>query len=204
MLRLQAFKFALQPNGERLRNLRQFAGSCRFVYNKGLALNIERYEKKEKRLGYAGLCALLPNWKREHEFLSDVPAQALQQALQNLERAYTKFAAKSWSRNRKVKIQMDGLALSGAIRQPGGITSGLLVTRDKRKARRPFTVAFELSDSIQTPLLASYLVRAVAVLERHFLQRHTSKVRRATFVANHAGSLRGCFRPSFSTAMQRL
>jgi putative transposase len=94
VLRWQAFKFELQPNGERLRNLRQFAGSCRFVYNKGLALNIERYAKKEKRLGYAGLCALLPNWKMEHEFLSDVPAQALQQALKNLERAYTNFFQK--------------------------------------------------------------------------------------------------------------
>ena len=94
MLRLQAFKFELQPNGEQLRNLRQFAGSCRFVYNKGLALNLERYEKKEQRLGYAGLCALLPNWKMEHQFLSEVPAQALQQALQNLERAYTNFFQK--------------------------------------------------------------------------------------------------------------
>jgi putative transposase len=94
LLRLQAFKFELQPNGEQLRNLRQFAGSCRFVYNKGLALNLERCEKKEKRLGYAGLCALLPNWKMEHEFLSEVPAQALQQALKNLERAYTNFFQK--------------------------------------------------------------------------------------------------------------
>ena len=48
MLRRQAFQFALRPNGEQLRNLRQFAGSCRFVYNKALALNVERYEKKEK------------------------------------------------------------------------------------------------------------------------------------------------------------
>ena len=94
MLRLQVFKFELGPNGEQLRNLRQFAGSCRFVYNKALALNVERYEKKEKRLGYAGLCALLPNWKMEHEFLSAVPAQALQQSLKNLERAYTNFFRK--------------------------------------------------------------------------------------------------------------
>jgi len=93
-LRLQAFKFALRPNGEQIRNLRQFAGSRRFVYNKALALNVERYEKKKKRLGYAGLCALLPNWKMEHEFLSAVPAQALQQALKNLERAYTNFFQK--------------------------------------------------------------------------------------------------------------
>jgi Helix-turn-helix domain len=62
-LRLQACKFALRPNGEQIRNLRQFAGSCRFVYNKALALNVERHEKKKKRLGFAGLCALLPNWK---------------------------------------------------------------------------------------------------------------------------------------------
>src|SRR5467141_2435890 len=91
---MASVQFELQPNGEQLRNLRQFAGSCRFVYNKDLALNIERYEKKEKRLGYAGLCALLPNWKMEHEFLSEVPAQALQQALQNLERGYTNFFQK--------------------------------------------------------------------------------------------------------------
>jgi hypothetical protein len=68
VLRLQAFQFALRPNGEQLRNLRQFAGSCRFVYNKALALNVSRYEKKEKRLGYADLCALLANWKMEHQF----------------------------------------------------------------------------------------------------------------------------------------
>src|SRR4029077_5872404 len=93
-LRLQAFKFALRPNGAQIRNLRHFAGSCRFVYNKALALNVERYEQKKKRLGYAGLCALLPNWKMEHEFLSAVPAQALQQALKNLEPAYTNFFQK--------------------------------------------------------------------------------------------------------------
>ena len=94
MLRLQAYQFALLPHGEQIRRLRQFAGSCRFVYNKALALNTERYLKKEKRLGYAGLCALLPTWKIEHLFLSDVPAQALQQALQNLERAYSNFFKK--------------------------------------------------------------------------------------------------------------
>ena len=70
MLRRQAYRFALRPSGQQLRNLRQFGGSCRFVYNKALALNTTRYNKKEKRLGYAGLCALLPNWKREHPFLA--------------------------------------------------------------------------------------------------------------------------------------
>lgn len=59
MQRLQAFKFELMPNGEQQRDMRRFAGSCRFVFNKALALQKERYEQGEKKLGYAGLCQLL-------------------------------------------------------------------------------------------------------------------------------------------------
>jgi len=36
----------------------------------------------------------MPGWKKEHRFLCDVPAQALQQALKNLELAYTNFFEK--------------------------------------------------------------------------------------------------------------
>ena len=38
MKRLQAFKFELRPDGEQQRQLSRFAGSCRFVFNKALAL----------------------------------------------------------------------------------------------------------------------------------------------------------------------
>ncbi len=41
MERLQAFKFELMPTGEQARKMRQFAGACRFVYNKALALQKE-------------------------------------------------------------------------------------------------------------------------------------------------------------------
>ena len=94
MVRVQGYRFEALPNGEQLRNLRRFAGSCRFVYNKALALNQQRYENKEKRLGYAGLCALLPNWKMAHPWLSDAPSQALQQSLKDLERAHLNFFQK--------------------------------------------------------------------------------------------------------------
>ena len=94
MLRLQGYKFEARPNGQQLRNLRQFAGSCRFVRNKALALNKQRYENQEKHLGYAALCALLPIWKIEHPWLEDPPSQALQQSLKDLEQAYTNFFAK--------------------------------------------------------------------------------------------------------------
>ena len=59
MQRLQAFKYELMPTGEQQRQMRRFAGSCRFVFNQALALQKERYERGDKKLAYAGLCKLL-------------------------------------------------------------------------------------------------------------------------------------------------
>jgi putative transposase len=96
MQRLQAYKFELRPNGEQQRNMRRFAGSCRFVYNKALALQQERHKAGEKKLGYAALCRALTEWKAQPQtlWLSETPSQALQQALKNLERAYKNFFEK--------------------------------------------------------------------------------------------------------------
>jgi putative transposase len=44
MIRLQAYKFALIPDAQQQRNMRRFAGSCRFVFNKALAVQKENYE----------------------------------------------------------------------------------------------------------------------------------------------------------------
>ncbi|ANB02066.1 RNA-guided endonuclease TnpB family protein [Ectothiorhodospira sp. BSL-9] len=69
--------------------------SCRFVFNKGLALQKERHERGEKKLGYAGLCKLLTEWRNgpETPWLADAPTHPLQQTLKDLERAYTNFFA---------------------------------------------------------------------------------------------------------------
>ena len=93
MQRLQAYKFELRPNGEQQRNMRRFAGSCRFVYTKALALQQHRHKAGEKKLGYASLCKSLTEWKAQPQmlWLSHTPSQALQQALRNLERAYKNF-----------------------------------------------------------------------------------------------------------------
>ena len=69
MQRLQAFKYELIPDGQQARQMRRFAGSCRFVFNKALALQKDRYERGEKKLGYAGLCKALTEWKAQPETL---------------------------------------------------------------------------------------------------------------------------------------
>ena len=96
MQRLQAFKYELMPTGEQQRQMRRFAGSCRFVFNRALALQKERYERGEKKLGYAGLCKLLTEWRNgpETPWLADAPVHPLQQTLKDLERAYANFFAK--------------------------------------------------------------------------------------------------------------
>ena len=57
MKRLQAFKYELVPNGEQQRDMRRFAGSCRFVYNKALALQKQNYEAGNKFIGYVPMAA---------------------------------------------------------------------------------------------------------------------------------------------------
>jgi len=96
MQRLQAYKYELMPSGQQERQMRRFAGSCRFVFNKALALQKESYGQGQKKLSYVSLCRLLTEWKARTEthWLSEAPSQTLQQALKNLERAYENFFAK--------------------------------------------------------------------------------------------------------------
>src|SRR3954467_11662665 len=96
MQRVQAFTFELTPGGEQQRDLRRFAGSCRFVYNKALAMQKENHEAGNQFMGYVPMAAHLPIGKREvgQAWLKDAPSQALQQTLKDLEKAYQHFFAK--------------------------------------------------------------------------------------------------------------
>lgn len=96
MKRLQAYRYQLIPSGQQERQMARFAGCCRFVFNMALAMQKERHERGEKKLGYAGLCKALTGWRNaaDTEWLSEAPTHPLQQALKDLERAYTNFFAK--------------------------------------------------------------------------------------------------------------
>jgi putative transposase len=96
MKRHQAFKYELRPTGEQARDMRRFSGSCRFVFNRALALQKATHEAGLKFIGYGGLCKQLTAWRNgpETAWLADAPSQALQQALKDLDRAYSNFFAK--------------------------------------------------------------------------------------------------------------
>ncbi|AQS50470.1 hypothetical protein PAEH1_01000 [Paenalcaligenes hominis] len=43
MKRLQAYQYELTPNDAQRRDMRRFAGACRFVFNRALAWQKDRY-----------------------------------------------------------------------------------------------------------------------------------------------------------------
>ena len=94
MRRIQAFKYELMPTGEQEREMRQFAGSCRFVFNKALAMQSDNHEAGNKYIRYEELANLLPAWKSEFPWLKEAPSQVLQHALKNLDRAFVNFFEK--------------------------------------------------------------------------------------------------------------
>ena len=117
MKRLQAFKFQLTPNGQQTRQMSRFAGSCRFVFNKALALQKEWYQTDPKaKFSYVKLANLLPSWKQEFAWLRESPSQALQHTLKDLERAYQNFFAK---RAAFPKFKKKGV--SDSFRYPQGV-----------------------------------------------------------------------------------
>jgi IS605 OrfB family transposase len=93
---MQAFKYELQPNGEQERSMRKFSGSCRFVFNKALALQKENHEAGNKFISYVSMAKQLTEWRNSTEtpWLKDAPCHSLQHALKDLEKAYTNFFAK--------------------------------------------------------------------------------------------------------------
>jgi putative transposase len=96
MRRLQAFKYELMPTGDQQRDMRRFAGACRFVFNKALALQKANYEAGGKFIGYVAMARHLTAWRNgaDTPWLRDAPVHPLQHALKDLERAYKNFFAR--------------------------------------------------------------------------------------------------------------
>lgn len=90
MLVLRGYKFKLKTTPEIEQLFRVAAGHARFVWNKALRLNLDRLKQKTPLIWYNDLCGLLRLWKQsdEYGFLTQAPAQALQQKLKDLSKAF--------------------------------------------------------------------------------------------------------------------
>ena len=94
---LRAIKYELNPTGSQKEQIRRTCGCCRLVYNTMLDRKISAYKENGTTISAIELINQLPELKSEKEFLKEVPSQSLQQAIRNLDAAYTNFFRKNGS-----------------------------------------------------------------------------------------------------------
>lgn len=118
----KGYKYTLKANTKTRQHFARYAGACRFVWNKVLALNEGRYLAGVPRLPYPDASRLLTLWKHSEEYgwLKDVNAQALQQCLVDLERAYANcFAGRSAPPRFRKKLLADAFRFPQGFRVQG-------------------------------------------------------------------------------------
>ena len=90
MIIRKAYKFRLNTTSETAQLMAQYAGNCRFLWNKALAMCLFKLENRQPIFYYQELDWFSKLWKKseEYSFLKRSPAQTLQQTLKQLERAF--------------------------------------------------------------------------------------------------------------------
>ncbi|MCL2098967.1 MAG: helix-turn-helix domain-containing protein, partial [Oscillospiraceae bacterium] len=106
----KSYKIRLIPTEEQERLLRIHVDAMRFVWNWGLALNMERFKQGEKHLTKPGLGKILTELKKDDEnfkWLNNASTMTLSMALIDLDNAYTRFFAvqKKGEKYSKAKIK---------------------------------------------------------------------------------------------------
>ena len=88
---LRAYKYALFPDEEQRTILEKTFGCCRLIYNSGLETKNTAYRMRGVSLTCFNLIKQMKEVKEDMPFLSEVPSQALQMSLRNLDNAFTNF-----------------------------------------------------------------------------------------------------------------
>jgi putative transposase len=88
---VKAYKYKLKTNLRVENKLNQISGSCRFVYNLFLNQRVQEYKTDYVNVNYYDQAIQLPLLKEKFEWLKEVPSQALQQKLKDLDQAYKNF-----------------------------------------------------------------------------------------------------------------
>ncbi len=170
MIRRQGYHYRLKTTPALCRALAQYAGACRFVWNKVLAVNAGRYLAGVPRLTYYEAAWLLTQWRHSEEYgwLADVSIHALQHCLRDLERAYTnllagrtapprlrkKFLSDSFRFPRdfqvhghRVKLPKIGWMRFWKSREIEGAIKNVTIRRDGTH----WTLAFQTEREVETP-----------------------------------------------------
>ncbi len=92
----KTYQFRMEPTASQAELLLRFAGARRYLWNWGLDRKRTYYQAHRQGLSFTRLCAELTALKQQPEtaWLREVDSQLLQQALRDLEQAFTNFFAR--------------------------------------------------------------------------------------------------------------
>ena len=83
----KAFRYRLKPTELQETSLRQVGGGCRWLWNHCLYLNKQEYEISKKFIFKNAMVASIPALKKLNPWMADLPSQALQQRVWDLDTA---------------------------------------------------------------------------------------------------------------------
>ena len=86
-----AYKYRLYPNRKQKEIIAKTFGCCRYVYNKYLAIRIDKYKESKESFTYNQCSKDMTKLKSELEWLKEVDSTSLQSSLKDLDMAYQKF-----------------------------------------------------------------------------------------------------------------
>ena len=113
MKRLQAYQYELTPSGAQRRDMRRFAGACRFVFNRALAWQKDRYAADSTT-------KFSNNWKK-----AKVRVQRIHSRIGNARRDYLHKCSTTISQNHAMvciedlKVRHMSQSAAGTTEQPG-------------------------------------------------------------------------------------
>lgn len=88
---LTTYRIRLYPDASQRQSLAKQFGCVRWVWNNALVETQRLYKETGKGLAYESMSVRLPKLKIQHEWLNEASAQALQQSVRNLSRAFIRF-----------------------------------------------------------------------------------------------------------------
>ena len=83
----KAFRFKLYPNLAQRQDFLRFSGSCRWLWNHLLEMNVKQYEADKTFLFRFDMQKLLPGLKKQHPWLALTPADSLQRVCRYMDGA---------------------------------------------------------------------------------------------------------------------
>jgi putative transposase len=91
----RAYKYRFYPTDEQKKQLANSFGCSRYIYNHFLKARTDAYYEKQEKINYHKTSELLTKLKKDdnYNWLKDVSSVVLQQALRDLDKAFTNFFA---------------------------------------------------------------------------------------------------------------